>query len=173
MRQKLLFGAIMAAAGLSAAGAIAQTPPAPSYAPDGGNYREHIALLCYGEGERLSNEYRSGYEWDRDKHRYESRSGYELTTEDYDTSVEVQIDGDVGRIRPAKKMVPAIHSNSDGGWYDISNLSISRDIISGQFKFNGANRPKLSIDRRSGRITIEGMTQFKGSCDPLDADRKF
>ena len=172
MRQKVLFGLIVTAA-LTAGIANAQTAQDPAFRPDSGDYREHIALLCYGEGERLSNEYRSGYEWDHDKHRYESRSGYELTTEDYDTSVEVQIDGDVGRIRPAKKMVPAMHSTSDGGWYELSELSISRDTIQGKFKFNGANRPKLSIDRRSGRITIEGMTNFKGSCDPLDADRKF
>ena len=172
MRQKVLFGLIVALAGLTNGTAYTQEP-SPSFRPDSGDYREHVALLCYGEGERLSNDYRSGYDWDRDKHRYVSRSGYELTTQDYDTSVEVQIDGDIGRIRPAKKMVPALHSDSDGGWYDLSDLSISRDSIRGQFKLNGANRPKLSIDRRSGRITIEGLTNFKGTCDSLDADRRF
>lgn len=147
--------------------------PDPAFRPDDGDNREHIALLCYGEGEKLSNEYRSGYEWDRDKRRYQPRSGYELTTKDYETSVTIQIDGDRGRIRPAKNMLPPLHSDSDGGWYEISGLSVSRDTIKGQFKLNGLNRPKLSIDRRSGRITLEGLTSFRGSCDPLDSDRKF
>jgi hypothetical protein len=147
--------------------------PDPSYRPDDGDNREHIALICYGEGERLSSEQKSGYEWDSDKRRYKPRSGYELTTQDYDTSVTVQIDGEVGRIRPAKNMLPPLHSDSDGGWYNLSSLSVSRDMIRAQFKLNGLNRPKLSIDRRSGRITLEGLTTFHGTCDPLDADRRF
>ncbi|MBU1375107.1 MAG: hypothetical protein KKE02_16235 [Alphaproteobacteria bacterium] len=147
--------------------------PDPPFRPDGGGYREHIALICYGEGEKLSNEYRSGYEWDRDKRRYVPRSGYELTRKDYETSVSIQIDGGVGRIRPAKSMLPPMHGASDGGWYDIDGLSVSRDTISGRFKLNGLNRPKMTINRQSGRITLEGLTEFRGTCDAMDADRKF
>lgn len=147
--------------------------PDPAFRPDMGAYREHIALLCYGEGEKLTNEYRSGYEWDRDKRRYVPKSGFELTRKDYDTSVTIQIDGDEGRIRPAKSMLPPVHSDSDGGWYDLRNLTISRDTIRGEFKLNGLNRPKLSIDRRSGHITLDGLTKFRGTCNPLDADRRF
>lgn len=147
--------------------------PDPAYRPDMGRYREHIALICYGEGEKYANEYRSGYEWDRDKRKYVPKSGFELTKQDYDTSVTIQIDGDVGRVRPAKSMLPPLRSDSDGGWYDIRSLSISRDTISGEFKLNGLNRPKLSIDRRTGHITLDGLTKFRGTCSPLDADRKF
>lgn len=148
-------------------------PPEFGYGAAAGGYREHIALICYGEGQRLSNQYRSGYEWDADKRRYVPRSGVELRREDYDTSVTVEIDGGRGRIRPAKNMVPAIHGDSDAGWYEISNLSIGRDMIRGQFRLNGANRPRITIDRRAGRITLDGMTKFSGTCDPLDGDRKF
>lgn len=151
----------------------ASSRPDPAFGADTGRYREHIALLCQGEGEKFSNEYRSGYEWDRDKRRYIPKSGYELTRKDYDTSVTIQIDGDTGRIRPAKSMLPPVHSDSDGGWYDLRNLSISRDMIRGEFKLNGLNRPKMTIDRRSGRITLDGLTKFRGTCDPLDADRRF
>jgi hypothetical protein len=147
--------------------------PDPAYGPDSGRYREHIALICYGEGEKYVNAYRSGYEWDRDKRRYVPKSGYELTTQDYETSVTIQIDGDDGRIRPAKNMLPPLHSDSDGGWYDLRGLSISRDTIRGEFKLNGLNRPKLAIDRRTGHITLDGLTKFRGNCTPLDADRKF
>jgi hypothetical protein len=150
-------------------------PPEFGYGPGpgGGTYREHIALICYGEGQRYTNEYKSGYEWDPDKRRYVPRSGTELTRQQYDTSVTIEIDGGRGRIRPAKNMIPPIHSDSDGGWYDIANLSVTRDMIRGEFKLNGANRPKLMIDRRAGRITLDGLTKFSGTCDPLDGDRKF
>ncbi len=150
-------------------------PPEFGYGPGGGDggYREHIALICYGEGQKYGNQYKSGYEWDPKTRRYVPRSGVELTRQDYDTSVTVEIDGGRGRIRPAKNMIPPIHSDSDAGWYDISNLSVSRDMIRGEFKLNGANRPKLMIDRRAGRITLDGLTKFSGTCDPLDGDRKF
>ncbi|NQE64009.1 hypothetical protein E1H18_4265 [Caulobacter sp. RHG1] len=150
-------------------------PPEFGYGQDnrGGGYREHIALICYGEGQRLGSQYRSGYEWDTDKRRYVPKSGIEYTRQDYDTSVTVEIDGGRGRIRPAKNMVPPIHGDNDAGWYDIANLSVSRDIIRGEFKLNGMNRPKLMIDRRSGHINLDGLTKFSGSCDPLDGDRKF
>ncbi|WP_269713795.1 hypothetical protein [Caulobacter sp. NIBR2454] len=157
------------------AGGGSYRPPEFGYgAPsDQGGYREHIAVVCYGEGQRLASQMKSGYEWDADKRRYVPRTGVELTRQDYDTSVTVEIDGGQGRIRPAKNMIPPLHSSSDGGWYDIANLSVSRDFIRGEFKFNGANRPKIMIDRRAGRITLDGLTKFSGTCDPLDADRKF
>lgn len=145
----------------------------PPFRPDRGGYREHIALICYGEGEKLTSQYRSGYEWDADKRRYRPKSGFELAPKDYNTSVEVQIDGDQGRIRPARNMIPPIHADGDGGWYDLRNLSISRDLIRGQFKLNGANQPRLTIDRRSGHITLDGLTKFRGTCESIDADRKF
>ena len=149
-------------------------PPEFGYGqgPSGG-YREHIALICYGEGQRMTTQTKSGYEWDADKKRYVPKSGVEWTRQDYDTSVTIEIDGGRGRIRPAKNMIPPIHSDSDGGWYDIANLSVSRDMIRGEFKLNGANRPKLMIDRRAGRIQLEGLTKFSGTCDPLDGDRRF
>lgn len=145
----------------------------PPYRPDGGGYREHIALICQGEGEKFTNEYTSGYQWDPDKRRYVPRSGVQLTTRDYDTSVAVQIDGGEGRIRPARNMIPPIHDDSDGGWYEISELSVGRDVIQGRFKLNGANRPRLTIDRRSGHISLDGLTKFSGTCTPMDADRRF
>jgi hypothetical protein len=155
-------------------GGAAYRPPEFGYGQGGqGGYREHIALICYGEGQRMTTQSKSGYEWDPDKRRYVPRSGVELTRQDYDTSVTIEIDGGRGRIRPAKSMIPPIHADSDAGWYDIANLSISRDMIRGEFKLNGANRPKLTIDRRAGHISLDGLTKFNGTCDPLDGDRKF
>lgn len=148
-------------------------PPEFGYSPPGGDYEEHIALICYGEGERRTTQAQSGYEWDRDKKKYVPKTGYIWTTEDYNTSVTVEIDGDRGRIRPARNMLPPIHSDSDGGWYNLKKLSISRDMIRAEFKLNSLNSPKLTIDRRAGRIMLDGLTKFNGTCDPLDGDRKF
>lgn len=142
-----------------------------SYDRDG--YREHIALICYGEGQHSVAQSQSGFQWDDDKNRYVPRSGYNWTREDYDTSVTIEIDGDQGRIRPASNMVPPIHGSNDNGWYDLANLSVGRDAIRAQFRFSGLNRPTLSIDRRAGHIQIEGLTPFSGTCQALDSDRRF
>lgn len=74
---------------------------------------------------------------------------------DDETSVTIQIDGDVGRIHPAGNILPPVHSDSDGGWCDIRSLSISRDFIRGAFKLTGLNRQKIAIDRRAGHIRRE------------------
>jgi hypothetical protein len=157
------------------AGGGAFHPPEFGYggAAGRGDYREHIALICYGEGQKLGAETRSGYEWDADKRRYVPKSGVQWTNQDYNTSVTIEIDGDRGRIRPAKNMLPPINSGDNGGWYDINSLSVSRDMIRGEFRLNGLNKPRLMIDRRAGRITVDGLTKFAGTCDPLDGDRKF
>ena len=68
----------------------------------------------------------------------------------------------------AKNTIPPIHSDSDGGWYDRSDVVVTRDQIRGQFKLNGANHPKLMINRQSGLISLDGLTKFKGSRDPID-----
>lgn len=136
-------------------------------------YREHIALVCYGEGHKLGNELKSGYEYDTDKRKYVARSGVELKNQDYDTSLTIDINGERGRIRPAKEMVPPIHADNEDGWFPITDLNISRDFIRGAFKLNNFNQPKITIDRRNGHIALDGMSKFSGTCDSLDRDRKF
>jgi hypothetical protein len=152
--------------------------PEPTYAPTPGDrphaadrpgYGDRLALVCYGEGQKPTATSRSGYEWDDHEHRYVPRTRTEWTTQQYDSSVTVEIDGNTGRIRPAKNMIPPIHSDSDNGWYDLSDVEVGRDQIRGRFKLNGANRPKVTINRDSGRITLDGLTKFSGSCDPIDA----
>jgi hypothetical protein len=166
MRNAGMFSLIAFGAALHGGFAAAQTP-------DDDRRQGQISLVCYGEEAKLETEARDGYEWDRDKRRYVPRSGYDLTTRNHDTSVTILIDGDEGRIRPAKNMLPPVHSGNDNGWYEIRNLSISPDMIRGDFKLNGLNHPKMTIDRRSGRITLEGLTNFHGTCDPTDAERRF
>ena len=173
------FGIALIAAALAASPALSQDG---GYRPQGfgydnayqaDGYSEHFALVCYGEGHRLSSQPDTGYEWNSDRRRYEPRDGYTIGREDYDTSVTIEIDGAQGRIRPASDMVPLLHGGDNNGWYDLTNLAVSRDFIRGQFRFSGLNKPSFTIDRRAGHIQIEGLTPFSGSCQPLDGDRRF
>lgn len=140
---------------------------------DRSGYREHLALICYGSGRHSEARPDTGYQWDADKNRYVPRSGYTWSEQDYNTSVTIEIDGNQGRIRPASNMVPPLHSGAQDGWYDLNNLSVSRDFVRAEFRFSGLNKPKLTIDRRAGHIQIEGLTPFDGECHAMDSDRRF
>lgn len=134
-----------------------------------------LRLVCYGEGRKPEMELKSGYAYDWKKHRtaFETRS--ELTTKEFDAEVLVEIDGDRGSIRLPKKLIPPVHSGGSSGWWDLQNVRTDRDEITATFKLNGFNKPNLLIDRRTGRISIKGMSSFRGDCQSNEDDgrRKF
>lgn len=133
-----------------------------------------INLVCYGEGERPTTNVRSGYEWDHRDHRYRPHNYVESGTDQFDTFVTIQIFGNQGRIRPSRKLVPPIHSGGSNGWWDLEDVDVSRDRIRARYRLNGLNRPRVSIDRISGQISIDGMSDFEGRCDPVDSGaRRF
>ncbi len=140
---------------------------------DSRNDSDRLVLVCYGDGQRPTTEYHSGYEWDNNSRRYVPKDRTEWTTQHYDTSVTLEIDGDRGRIRPAKNMLPPLHDAADDGWYSLRHVAVTPDEIRGEFTFNGFNRPKLKVDRRNRHISLEGMTHFTGTCDRADAARRF
>jgi hypothetical protein len=50
------------------------------------------------------------------------------------------------------------------------------DIIRASYRLNGLNKPKLVIDRRTGRITVEGAGTygFRGTCEMIGHEaRRF
>jgi hypothetical protein len=55
-------------------------------------------------------------------------------------------------------------------------VSVSPDTIRVSYRLNGLNKPRMVIDRRSGRITVEGMSNygFRGTCDAIGHEpRRF
>lgn len=135
-----------------------------------------LGLVCFGEGQRPQLGTRYGYSWDYDKGRYTYGNRSELTTEDFDASVNVQLWEGGGRIRLPKKLIPPIHSRGDHGWWELDAVNTNRNTITAEYRLNGLNKPKLTIDRRSGRISIRGAADyaFSGTCDTVDSQaRRF
>ncbi len=151
-------------------------PPAgrPGYGGGGGGYDDgydrgrSLTLICYGEGRKPGTNFRSGYEWNSRKKRYESRSYIENGQQQFDSEVQVELRGGRGHIHLTGKLVAPIHKGDVDGWWPIDNLQVTRDRITGQYKMNGLNKPKVDIDRRSGRIKIDGIEKFRGECDVGD-----
>lgn len=147
---------------------------APASQPD-----EHwfdLGLICFGEGQRPTAATRYGYTWDYEKGRYIYGDRTELTTQDFDASVTIQLWDNGGRIRLPDKLIPPIHSRGDHGWWELDQVSNGRDTITAEYRLNGLNKPKITIDRRTGQISIRGTADyaFKGSCATADnRERRF
>jgi hypothetical protein len=101
----------------------------------------------------------------------------ELTAEQFDASVMVQVWPGGGRIRLPKKLIPPINTRGTDGWWDLQDVSVGPDTISARYRLNGLNKPEMTIDRRSGEIRIVGAVSyaFRGECDLVGADdaRRF
>ncbi|WP_153043168.1 hypothetical protein [Xanthomonas nasturtii] len=133
--------------------------------------RTDFDLICSGSGEHLASHDTSGYEWDRNKHKYVQHDGVQYSREQMQATFQIEIHDGAGRIRPPKSMAPPLSSTSNGGWWQLHDLSITPDRIQGSFKFNGMNVPKISIDRHSGFMTMRGSETFEGTCSAVEPDR--
>ena len=151
-----------------------QPLPVPSE-PNGRQWFD-LGLVCFGEGRKPALATRYGYTWDYDKGRYAYGNRTELSTQDFDASVMIQLWDGGGRIRLPTSLVPPIHSRGDHGWWELDGVSRTRDAIAAQYRLNGLNKPRITIDRRSGRIPIRGTASysFTGTCDTIgNQQRRF
>lgn len=130
--------------------------------------RQRLTLICYGEGRKPSLESRNSYEWNSHRHRYELQNRVESSTNEFDSEVQVEIRNMQGKIHLAGKLIPPINSGGSDGWWNLNDLRVTPEQITGKYRVNGLNHPRVEIDRRSGRIAINGIEHFRGSCDSGD-----
>ena len=133
---------------------------------------EDLQLVCYGSAQKTTSQFHSGVEWDMKEHKYTPKMRVETGKEDFDTAINVSIHGERGTLRLPKSLVPPINSGN-GEWWNIDDLIVGHNEIRGKFRLNALNQPTLSIDRRSGVLTIDGMIRFSGRCDADEGHRRF
>jgi hypothetical protein len=96
--------------------------------------------------------------------------------QDSDDEVFLRIELGRGRVRIPAILVPPAHGGGVDGWWQIANLKITDDEITGNIAFNFFNHPSIRVDRLNGSIQIEALahTGFRGTCS-ADAvtQRKF
>lgn len=137
--------------------------------PDAGDrFGPSITLVCFGGGSTPAAQYQSGYVYNSRSHRFEPQYGTVLGRDGFASDLQIEIWHGRGRIRPEGKLVSPIHSGGDNGWWDIQNLVVTPDRITGEYRMNGLNKPRFEIDRRSGTIRIRAATSFTGRCDAGD-----
>lgn len=134
---------------------------------------DDIQLVCYGGAEKNTAEFHNGYEWDAQQHKYVPKQSVETGKSQFQATINVSIHGDRGDIQLPKSLIPPLHGDSNNGWWTIDDLIVGHDEIRGKFRLNGLNQPRIVINRRSGGITIDGLTKFSGRCDADDGHRRF
>lgn len=79
--------------------------------------------------------------------------------------VNLWIEGDEGRLRMPRSMLPPLRGGEDG-WFKIKDLSVTDDEITGSVAVNFINNPKMIIDRRTGLIRLSGKGgDYIGECE--------
>lgn len=152
---------------------------APSYAGAGsvvdgpvrvGGDAVDLGLVCFGDGQRPGVATTYGWAWNSRRNRYDYGNRTEMTAQQFDASVMIQLWDGGGRISLPKKLVPPINSRGQDGWWDLYDVDVQPDMIRAKYRLNGLNKPSVTIDRRSGQISIHGLDPyaFRGSCDLID-----
>ncbi len=135
-----------------------------------------LGLVCFGDGSKTGIASGTTWTWNRDRDRYEYGTYNTTRTEVFDASLMVQTWDGGGRIRLPRSLIPPINSRGNSGWWDLYDMSVSPDVIRATYRLNGLNKPRIVIDRRSGRITVQGTASygFRGSCDMIGHEpRRF
>ncbi|WP_420141992.1 hypothetical protein [Sphingomonas sp.] len=135
------------------------TPPAAH--PSG----ERISLVCIGSGSGPAAQSTSGYRYNSKTRKFEPEFGTTMGRESFSSDLEIEIDGSLGRVRPQGKLVSPIHSGGTDGWWPIEGLMIAPDRITGQYRMNGMNKPRIDYDRNSRIIRVKAATDFVGRCE--------
>lgn len=129
---------------------------------DGG---ERIDLVCIGAGSGPAAQSTSGYRYNSKTRKFEYGSGTTLGRDAFSADVEIEISGETGRIRPAGPLVSPLHSGGSDGWWPISGLMVTGDRITGQYRMNGLNKPRIDYNRRTRVLRIQAATEFTGRCE--------
>jgi len=128
---------------------------------------KNLSLECYGTGSKGST-----------MSKFDQKTGISSQTHYTDrsnSSVNVSIDKEKSWIQIPTHLLPPMKIKKPNNKYNIYNLKISDDSITGKFKLNIMNRPSLTLDRYSGVLSFKGpMVSFTGKCKKVDrTEKKF
>jgi hypothetical protein len=83
--------------------------------------------------------------------------------------MDINIEGANATTRVPRRFLPPLHGGN-GGMFDIKDMVVTEDTITGTVLINVTNHPKLRIDRRTGAVDLDGKVgSYSGECKPYDA----
>ncbi len=129
------------------------------------NRDDGLTLICWGEGRKPNSSVSTGYAYNYDSHKFTPQTYVRNSTQQFDSAVQMEFRDGRGRIHLTGKLIPPIHSGGDNGWWEFDEVAMGPDKITARYRLNGMNKPRVTIDRRTGRVTIDGIEKFRGECD--------
>jgi hypothetical protein len=126
---------------------------------------ERVSLVCIGAGSGPAAQSTSGYRYNRKSRKFEPEYGTTMGREAFSSDLEIEIADGVGRVHPSGKLVSPLHSGGSDGWWPIADLVVTPDRITGSYRMNGLNKPRLDYDRRSRIVRVRAATEFTGRCE--------
>jgi len=127
-------------------------------------YDGRLDLVCLGQGSANKQTSSSAYMYDSSGN---SAWGNVIGNRSvpFADQVNLWIEGDEGRVRMPRTMLPPIRGGEDG-WFKIKDLEVTDDEITGSVAVNLLNNPKMIIDRRTGLIRLSGKAgNYIGECE--------
>lgn len=77
------------------------------------------------------------------------------------------------RIQMPPELIPPISGGGQGGWWRLSDLSVSNREVRGRFGLNFLNHPTVSLDRTTGIATVSGFgLSITGTCQKIDPTQR-
>ena len=126
-------------------------------------------LVCLGAGAANRQATATVSAWDN-QGGYGSANVVGNRSVPFDDQVNLWIEGEEGRLRMPRAMLPVIRGGEDG-WFRVSSIEISPNEITGSIRVNPFNNPKLRIDRMTGAISISGKAgDYTGRCERYDPE---
>lgn len=136
---------------------------------------ERLNLMCAGGGYANKVDQSTAQAWNN----YGDSATATVQTrraQGFEEQVQLWVEGDEGRIRMPRTMLP-LFRGGDGGWFKVKSVETTENEIRGTIKVNFLNNPKLRLDRITGTISISGKAgDYSGQCvkyDPNQMQRAF
>lgn len=125
-----------------------------------------LHLVCFGDGHKPQTRTIPRLSWDRREHEFDTSYRTILLDSEFNSMVQIEVVGDSGYIWLPKDLQPPINSGGDHGWWEIREMELTSDGLSGRYRLNGLNRPHVNLDLRINRLVIKGQRSFEGYCEP-------
>ena len=128
---------------------------------------ETLHLICMGEGSASKIDQVNAHANDNSGNTANA-TVYRNRDVPFSDEMSIDIDGQSGRVRVPRVMLPPFHGAKEG-WFDIEKLMVDDREITGNAAINFMNSPKLRIDRITGTVSMSGRTgSFAGQCKPYE-----
>lgn len=128
-----------------------------------------LNLVCDGGGSANKSSNTYGQVWDNSGNSAQGTTTTHRTV-GFEDQLQLWIDGEEGKARVPRTMLPTLHGGEDG-WFDLKNIRVADNEITASIAINFMNNPKLVLDRLTGTVSLAGKAgQFNGHCQKFDPD---